>query len=419
MWHPLLLVVALTACAQDAADECVAQPSIRDEPTDALTDAALAVDRFGLGLLRARTDENAFLSPLDIATALGMTLAGAEGATAEQLRAALAVDGLDDVHAGLGGLHEELSAAGRGGDPACPTWTFQGGSAAFLDQRLEPVDAWVDVITGTYGAAPVTVDFEGAPDEAADAIDAWADAATGGNIDDVAEAADFNYRTLFILATAVWFKGAWEQAFDPAASHEDTFFLADGTETTTTFMHGELEATWARFEGAYAVELPYRGEDASMFVVVPDEVDGLSAVLDALDTSTVEAAFTEGGGARVELYLPRFEVRSTASLVLPLQALGMTDLFDEALADLSGIAPPPGDFENVYVSEVRHDAWIRVDEEGTEAAAVTQVEGSGTDSAAPTPEIIRADRPFLYVVRDRVTGAWLFAGRLDAPPDAE
>lgn len=406
---PLLL-----ACAAPS-DECEAPPNERAAPTADMEDAAASANALGLALLRQRADDNAFLAPASIATALGLTLAGAAGTTRDELRAALGLAGEDAaLHEGLTGLNRAIEGASFTGD-GCPTWTLAGDAAAFVDGRLTLKEPYLDTLADPYGLTPAEVDYEGAPGAAADAINAWASGATDGHVTEISDAAAYDADTLLVLATAVYFEGKWLDPFDESLTETASFWLESGDATDAQFMTSTATRAWGFVEGATVVELPYRGEDVSMVLVVPDANDGLDAVLSALDPASLDA---EGLAAEeVTVVLPRFEVRSGASLVDPLRALGVVDLFDPDAADLFGMADPPEGFDFIYVGDVTHEAWIRVEESGTVAAAATAVEGDGGNDSGPRiPEEVRADRPFLYVIRDRVTGAWLFTGRMDAPP---
>jgi serpin B len=397
-------------------EDCTAEPNVRTEASAAASAAATSANQLGLALLTRLEDPNSFLAPLNITTALGMVLAGAAGDTRAQMRAVLAADGEDaELHAGLAEIEQALEGASFGGGDGCPTWSFHGGSAAFADARLDLLDAYAATLADPYGVEPQVVDYARAPAEAAEAINAWASDATEGRVDDIAHPEDFDEYTLLVLGSAVHFAGGWSVTFDRAATEDGPFQRADGSTRNVPLMTSTGPRDWARVEGAYAVELRYRGNDLAMVLVVPDEVDGLPGVLAALDPASLSAkALDRLGSAELTVVLPRFEVASRASLVEALAAMGMEDVFDPSLANLSAMAPPPPGFENLYVSQVKHEAWIEVDELGTEAAAATTVEISGADSAS-IPDVIRADRPFLYVIRDRVTDAWLFAGTMDDP----
>lgn len=400
------------------AEDCAAPDHVRDAPSEAVASAAVGVNGLGLGLLRARADENPFLSPLSVATALGMTLAGAEGTTADELRAALGGDGGDAVlHEGLAGLTTALIAAPASNTSDCASWSFDGGNAAFLDARLGILDPYVAILTDPYSAPPQIVDYRNDPQGAADTINAWASEKTGGSIHDIADPAAYDYHTLLVLANALRFGGSWEEPFPGDATATRDFTLADGTTREATFMQGIGARYWAELDGAWAVALPYRGGDLDMVLVVPFQHNGLDAVLATLDPAALShEALVPHGLGDITVTMPKWEVRSDASLVAALERLGVHDAFDPIAADLSGIAPPPPEFDNLVVADVVHAAWVRVDEAGTEASAATTVEVEGTDSEPPWPSYVTADRPFAYVIRDRVTGAWLFAGRMDAPP---
>jgi len=167
-----------------------------------------------------------------------------------------------------------------------------------------------------------------------------------------------------------------------------------------------------------ALELPYEGGGLALLVVLPDAVDGLPAVEGSLDAGALEALVAGLAPARVHVAVPRFEVNPAAPLSLAdaLAALGLAVAFDRARADFTGIARPPDPADRLVLAEVFHKAFVRVDEEGTEAAAATAAAMVRAASAPAPPEAeFAADHPFLFFLRDVGSGLVLFAGRLVDP----
>lgn len=386
-------------------EPCDAPPSGRSDATDAERIAAGFANALGLTLLRSQSVENPFLAPLNIASALGILQPGAAGGTADEM-ASLLGDGR-----GFGELMATLEAAS--GEPTleCPTWQLAQAENAFVDGRLSLKPDYLAAIQDLYGIEPVTVDFEGDPNGAADAINAWVSENTGGHIDDIADPANFDYHTLAVLGSAVYFAGSWVTPFVHDLTTDRAFTLADGSTVDTSMMSGLLPVRWLEFDHASAVELPYRGDDMTFVLLVPDEIDRVEDVLAGL---SADALTFDGSPAEITVTMPRFELEADLALAEALAGAGMPSAFDPFDADLSAMADPPDGFENLYVSAVTHRSWIKLDEAGTEAAAATTIEVDGDDSA---PSSITADHPFLYFIRDRVTGAILFAGRFDRPPD--
>ncbi len=408
------MLLLLLACKPDP-DTCTAPANVREDTTADATAAAASVNTLGLALLDARTDTNPFVSPLSISQALAFVLAGAVGDTLTELQAVLGSTDDAAYHQGLADILAALEAAS--GDPTaeCPTWSFSGGAAAFLDDSLEPTDGWLATMNDPYGVSPDVVDFAD-PSSAAQTISDWASEATSGRIQDMVRPDQIEPgSTIFMLATAVVFDAKWENPFDAADTVSRPFTRADGRLVDTPMMSSTSTARLIGVEGGVVGEIPYRGQDVGMVLFVPDDPAGLPAMMGALDLAQIGHQLDEMSGSDVDIRMPVFELESRASLTTPLQALGMLTVFDPELADLSALAPPPMGFDNIYVSDVVHDAWVQVDESGTKAAAVTTVQGSA-DSASET-SVLYADRPFVYAIRDRVTGVWLFAGRMDEPPE--
>jgi serpin B len=217
-----------------------------------------------------------------------------------------------------------------------------------------------------------------------------------------------------VLVNAVYFKGTWLNTFSEALTADRPFTMANGEPKTTPTMYGKIPSRYAELPGMKILELPYRGDECVMTIVLPEKPDGLPAIEAAMNGKS----FAEWNDAlrsqEVMVYLPRFSLTSQFSLNKTLAELGMTDAFDEGRANFAGM---DGKENNLFISAAIHKAFVDVNEKGTEAAAATAVIMQARAMPRPAPEF-RADRPFLFYISDRTTKSILFIGRLSEPPDA-
>lgn len=418
----LLLLVA--ACGDDAPSASGDGLAVSDLPREAapapaedLAAVSAAEQAFAGRLYQALAagDGNVVVSPLSIHLALAMTLAGAEGDTATEMAAALEVAGLDPaaLHAALNSLDAALESRNRTDPPiddreqkiqlsvVNSLWGQDG--FAFAQEYL-------DLLARNYGAGIRLVDFRQAAEEARVAINAWVAAETNDRITDLIPEGAIDELTRLVLVNAVYLDATWARPFDPEATFDAPFFRLDGTEVSVATMHAyQLSSQYAAGDGWQAIDLPYTGDELSMVIVVPDS--GRFAEVEALVAAGLLGEVrTALEGAIVDLSLPKFEMRNQLALVDALRALGIERAFDPDQADFSGITTE----DQLYVSDVIHEAFIAVDEAGTEAAAATAVI-IGTTSMPTDIVTLDIDRPFLFFLQDRTTGAVLFLGRVLDP----
>lgn len=279
------------------------------------------------------------------------------------------------------------------------------GNAVWYRQGLELDEGFGDRVRSSFDAAVEPVDF-GDP-ATVDAINRWAFEATNGRIVDPVEST-FDPSLAFIVMNAVYFQGSWTLEFDPADTREAPFHRLDGSTAPIELMTRLETFPYYEGDGFDAVELPYGGKAFAMTIVVPRQDDGYSIrdLMDELDAEMWTSILDNLSPRLVYVGLPRFELEWDAVLNDHLAAMGMEDAFQPG-ADFSRI------FTNSapWLDEVKQGTFLRVDEEGTEAAAVTT--GGGPDA---TPAAI-ADRPFLLAIRERLSGAVLFMGVIVEPPN--
>ena len=365
------------------------------------------------GLSSKSTTANLFYSPYSVSLALAMTYAGAAGTTATQMATALhftlpasslgpAFDQLD-----LAVQAKPAGATGADGQP----FAINVADALWGDQSVAFQQSFVDTLAADYGASLRTVDFVDQSVQAEAAINNWVAGETDGKIDPLLGPGVITPATRFVIVNAVYFNASWASPFNANLTKPGTFTRADGLTVQTPMMSSPGVATaYAKGANWQAVELPYFGDTTSMVVVLPDA--GAYAAVEQGLSGAFFASVTAALGPvdLLALQMPSFKIHGpTVSLVAPLEALGMTDAFSPT-ADFTAMIPAGG----VRISDVLHQAFVDVDESGTEAAAATAVVGVA-DGAVGGGVAVTLDHPFFFFIRDRATGTVLFVGREGDP----
>jgi len=428
----LLLTVALAPAAQGPPEspptvggaDCVICQGLRgqappgttsrgagpQEPPPSIADDAFLAALFAE--LRAEPG-NLFLSPWSVQTALEMALAGAGGSTAEQLEALLAVERSQAAarfrraQAALEPPLLPVRDAAPGKEPR-PCYQLDLVNAAWAAPGLSLRPAYQRLLHEGFGAALARQGFEDAAGAAA-AINGWGAERTDGRIRELIRAEDLDANTLLVLVNAIRFQADWAKAFAERKTEPALFTTSAGVERAVPMMHRLGEYGYAETEALQAVRLDYRGGQLAMILLLPKDEGGLPALEASLRPELLRQLPQTMRPATVDLRLPRFQIDRRYRLDAPLRRAGMIDAFDAGRADFSGIAAEP-----MFVSAVLHQAGITVDERGTEASAATAVQLAklGYLEADAT---FTADRPFLFLIRHRDTGAVLFLGRVDDP----
>jgi serpin B len=374
-------------------------------------------NRFALALyerLRQRPG-NLFFSPFSIRTALGMTLAGARGETAAQMAATLCGPREDEgLHVDVAEAVRRLEAGGRGYALSIAN-SLWGQTGAVLQA------GFLDVIDRHYRGALHLVDFRGAPDAARLAINLWVEEETRGKITGLIPPGAPDVLTRLLLVNAVYFKGTWASEFVESATRDEPFHLEAGGTVRVKLMHQRTGVAYLQARGFQVLDLAYRGGDLSLLVLLPDRKDGLRTLEETLSAAVLDDLVVHMRQRVVDVFLPRFTITwGAVDLRADLAALGMPLAFDGARADFSGInGHGPSHEDALHVSAVVHKAFVEMNERGTEAAAVTEgrviMMALARPSKPPPIPVFRADRPFLYAIRDRHSGALLFLGRMADP----
>jgi serpin B len=378
---------------------------------------AAAINAFGFDLYSrvAEPGTNTVFSPASVVLALGMARTGARGETAAEMDAVMHDAAAEGNEAWLNGLDRELAARtksfeGFGDRPQEVTLRIANTQFAQFGLDLEP--AYLDDLAARYDAGLNLVDYARDSEGARRAINGWVADQTEDRIPELLLPGDVNEQTILTLVNAIYLKAPWLYPFSKENTEEGTFTLADGSRVEVPMMRLVSDGGRPTFLAAVtdewqAIELAYVGGELSMLMLIPEDLAAFEGELGPERLALIDAALEESA---VDLAMPRFGIETRAELAALLEALGMPQAFS-AQADFSGIF---GDF-SVPIARVVHQANIDVDEIGTEAAAATAV---GFDSSAGeplVPLVIRADRPFLFLLRDVPTGAILFMGRVADP----
>ncbi len=373
-----------------------------------LCQLSLANNTFGIHIFRALHErdprKNIFISPFSISTALAMTLNGAAGQTRDDMQQTMQLGDMEmaTVNTAYQGLLTALPALDPEVDvlPANSIWYRNGYPVeeAFLDVNREYFFSEVNALDFTEPAAK-------------DLINGWVDAKTNGLINKIIDEVPGNI--VMYLINAIYFKGAWAKAFNPDDTYDTSFYLATGGETQVKMMSfGGVRLPYFATPEFHSVELDYGDEVFSMNIFLPKEnvtMDAAVAALETFDWATFNDSYRSDS---ILFSMPRFKMEYEKTINEELIALGMGKAFMPGSADFSRISAGGG----LYIDEVKHKAIIEVNEEGTEAAAVTSI--GVVVTSVPTVPNVMVNRPFLFVIREKATNGILFIGKVMNPNES-
>ncbi|UCE59787.1 MAG: serpin family protein [Phycisphaerales bacterium] len=348
-------------------------------------------------------DGNLFLSPYSISTALAMTYAGARGNTATQMAQVLHYP-LDQqrLHPVLAELESSIKAAGDGSH--C---TLHLANALWGQQRYGFLDEFLALNQTHYGAGFREVDFVRDPEQARQTINKWVAQQTQQIIKELLQKGNLDPQDVLVLTNAIYFKGDWASRFDRKLTREAPFRISNSDQIVVPMMSQSGQFPFASHDHLDVLELPYEGDRLSMVILLPKQVGGLAAVEDSLSVENVRRWLGSLRQQDVRVSLPRLKLDFRVELSKTLEAMGMADAFSGRRADFSGMTGR----RDLFIAMVIHQAYVDVNEEGTEAAAATAVKMKRSSLGVT----FVADHPFLFLIRDKHTGSILFMGRLVNP----
>ena len=407
--------------------------------------AVVATNELGLDLYRqaAKGDSNLCLSPYSIQSALAMTFAGADGETRTEMAKVLHYPAGDDaIHASLAALRKalertvarsnELSRQSQAREFGPIDWVLnmlagrrfstdpialELANRLFAQEGYDFRSSFSTLINDQYGAPLELLDFSKNPDLAAKRINDWVSERTKDRIRYLISPGALDTQTRLVLVNAIHLKAPWEKEFMANATKPEPFHIQGGRPVDVPMMTLQDRLGYMEGDGFTAVSVPCKGGDLQFLVLVPGQVDGLSAVESKITAGTL-ADCTKLGSRSVILHLPKFKLEPpTLSLIPQLETLGMKLAFDQPAgsADFDRMAPRKAD-QYLFISNVLHKTFVAIDEKGMEAAAATAVSWGEAGAARPQePLEIRIDRPFLFAIQHVPTGTCLFLGRVTDP----
>ena len=417
-------LLTLPGCAATSGVEAVsaaassAPESADAHPVDLTHGLGFFTARFYRALAeKADRNDNLFISPLSLSQGLGLAKLGARGQTAAEMQRVLGWPDGSNPAPLTASYNDQLLATGE------PTVELRIANALWLADGLPVRKEYLTTARGAYDARPQTLPFARAPVAAADRINEWVSDRTRGRIPKIVSAEQFGASTAAVLTNAVYFKGDWQKAF--VEGDEGTFTTAAGTRKPIYMMERVAPMQYRETNEGQAVALPY-GESGRfvMEIFLPRSASVLARWEQQLHGASFVVA-QQGSDGRFDLSaekvtpvllrLPRFEARFNESVNTALADAGMPCAFRRECADFAGIAPLP-----MKIDRVAHATFLRVDEQGTEAAAATAltIVVTGTRVVPPSVPRMIVDRPFLVTLRDRASGALLFFGRISNPAAA-
>ncbi|WP_448516671.1 serpin family protein [Pseudothermotoga sp.] len=366
--------------------------------------AANSVNSFGLDLYRVLSGKegNIFFSPFSISTALAMTYLGADGNTALQMKQVL--------HFEDEGLHESFSKLIASLNKPAEGYKLSIANALWVQRNYPLLETFLRDIDSYYRAPVNTVDFVTDLDNSIRKVNDWIEEKTAGKIKNMLTRDDVDSLTRLILTNAIYFKGKWKMPFDEKLTKKDFFYENETTKVEVDMMELTEKFEYYEDDQVQVLKLPYAGSSLSMLIVLPKVSVKLMELEKDLTKEKIEQWLKNLSETRVQLFLPRFKIQQRLSMKETLMKMGMIDPFTDR-ADFSKIDGT----RKLKIQNVIHQAFVEVNEEGTEAAAATAVT-MGIKMAMPVmPVIFRADRPFMFFIQEETSNTILFMGRLQKP----
>ncbi len=407
----LLGTVALNSGCIDTPPSGV-EPPAYGVITEGMNDYVNASNDFSFKMYSELVNgtDNMFFSPYSISTALGMALEGARGKTAEEMLAVLDLPRDSEerrqlIYSAQALLNQKSSA-----------YRLAAANAYWLRQGGKLNHDYKSAIEDAYLAHGEELDFAGDPEGSRKTINDWVEGKTEDKIKDLIPPGIIDALTYLILTNAIYFKSDWKYQFDAEATRNMTFHTTGGGEVEAEMMNmcdEEKELNYAENGEAKLLQLPYKGQELSMFVLLPKDND-ISGLESKLDHKYMADMKKDISAEWVDVYLPKFKFELKYELNNYLAKMGMPTAFTAA-ADFSGIKESGA--SDLYISKVIHQSFVEVNEEGTEAAAATAVvmREKAAGPAEPQPKEFRADHPFIFLIEHKASGQILFMGKVENP----
>jgi serine protease inhibitor len=364
---------------------------------------------------------NMFYSPYSISTALVMTYEGAKGQTADEISSVFHFPEKDILRPNSAAIYNGLNEKNQ-------EYELKTGNALWAQYDYEFLDEYMNNVEKYYGGKATNLDFAKETEKSRQTINSFIEEQTNGKIKDLIPKEVLSPMTRLVLTNAIYFKGTWEWEFDKSDTQERDFKITPENVVKTEMMHmspDEANFNYMETEKMQMIELPYKGDELSMLILLPRQEKELNWRTGEIinynySIEDIEFNYEKFNEYKSEMketnldsiYLPKFEFDSKYFMAKNLENLGMPKAFIPGGADFSGM-----DGTNyLFISDVIHQAYVKVDEQGTEAAAATAVVMEIT-SAGPEmqPPTFNADHPFIFIIQEKDTGNILFLGKVNDP----
>ncbi|XP_036891381.1 serpin B3 [Sturnira hondurensis] len=390
-----------------------------------MTSLSEANTRFAYDLfqqLRKSEKKNIFYSPLSVSAAIAMTYLGAQGTTASEIQKALHFNEVTEKTKGgattvpvkkLGNVHQQFQKLLTELNKPTNAYELHLANRLFAEKKFSFLQEYMDNVNTFYLAGMETVDFVNAADESRKKINSWVESQTKEKIKNLCPKDSINSATVLALVNAIYFKGQWSEKFNPELTEQGEFWLNKDTSKPVQMMKKKGLFNFSKLEGMAAkiLEIPYKDNDLSMVLLLPNEIDGLQQLEEKLTAEKLTEWTSSQNKSRttVALRLPRFKVEESYNLQEVMSALGMVAAFSPRDADFSGMTGS----QELVVSKIQHKSFVEVTEEGTEAAAASAI--IMCKSALLFVETFHCDHPFLFFIKHNTTNSILFFGRVASP----
>ncbi|MFP4289464.1 MAG: serpin family protein [Bacteroidales bacterium] len=400
-----VLFVFFAACKTQTDNTTQTSNNIQQMPRS-LQNNMYAFDVFKA--LHQQNSENMIISPFSISTALAMTYGGARGETADQMQKTLYFnENNESFHKGFSAWKEQIMALGHKNDQ------LQSANSLWAQEDFHFVEDFFQLIEQYYQSSLYKVDYKnGDREHIRKEINAWVSERTNNLIDELIKPGVLVEDTRLVLINAIYFLSQWKIAFDSSSTREDTFLVENGNSVKVPFMYMKDVLNYFENEKMQVLEMEYEGSDFSMVAVLPSENSSIGQLLEETQGEDFWQMLEEMELQETEVLFPSFKTRSRFDLEDVLSAMGMPLAFTNK-ADFSGMTQE----NDLKIDKVIHEAYIDVNEEGTEAAAstaVVMIRKTSTIDQEPV-KVFRADRPFIYFIKENKSNTILFLGKVTDP----
>lgn len=338
-------------------------------------------------------DSDALFSPLSVSMLMGVLQNGAAGETQSQIINTLGFNGYSAAE--VNAYYRKMLTAAVDLDPQVQ---LSIANALYIQTGFPVYPAFIQTAEEMYDSEIGELDYSKDP---VSMINNWCSDHTNGRIPKIIDELSADY--VAILLNAIYFKATWTKEFDRKDTHKTTFTTGEGKSIKVDMMHMNEYFKYFQNENISGIELPYGNEAFSMVIMLPKQGQSPQEVLSHLDAETWSTMYQNGYERDISLYMPKFETKSDMDLIPMMKALGMTDAFDAGKADFSNLSE-----RSTFLSLLKQKTYMKLDESGTEAAAVT-IGAMELTSAGPTLNFV-VDRPFLYMIKEKSTGCIYFIG---------